>query len=71
MASPLINNWDGKSEVAPLTNEYMDVQCPLDGTVIGRVAVSGTADVAAAVERANVSEDTFLLFDHRHSHTAF
>jgi hypothetical protein len=57
-SSTFINNWDGKSEVPPSTNQYMDVTCPLDGTVIGQVAVSGTADVEAAVQRANVSEDT-------------
>jgi methylmalonic acid semialdehyde dehydrogenase len=53
MACANINNWDGKAEVAPSSGEYMDVTSPVDGSVIGKVAVSSSADVAAAVERAS------------------
>lgn len=35
--------------------EYMDVTSPLDGAVVGKVAVSNASDVDAAVARAKAS----------------
>ena len=32
--------------------EYMDVSSPIDGVILGKVAVSNAADVEAAVARA-------------------
>ena len=56
MASKMaqVDNWDGAAALPPSTGSYMDVTCPMDGSVIAKVAVSGAADVDAAVARAKV-----------------
>jgi acyl-CoA reductase-like NAD-dependent aldehyde dehydrogenase len=45
-------NFIGGAPVPPEKGVYLDVRSPSEGTVVGRVAVSTAADVAAAVERA-------------------
>jgi len=50
-----VDNWDGRAFLPPTTCMYMDVESPVTGGVIGRVAVSGTADVDAAVARASAA----------------
>ncbi|GBG33263.1 Aldehyde dehydrogenase [Hondaea fermentalgiana] len=46
------DNFIGGVFVAPAGGEYMDVTSPADGSVCAKVAVSGTADVDAAVTAA-------------------
>jgi malonate-semialdehyde dehydrogenase (acetylating)/methylmalonate-semialdehyde dehydrogenase len=50
-----VDNWTGAAYVAPSTGKYMDVTSPVDGGVIGKVAVSGAADVEAAVVAAEAA----------------
>ena len=49
------DNWTGAQGVAPESGEYMDVLSPVNDEVIGRVALSGESDVAAAVARAEAA----------------
>ena len=48
----ICNNFIGGVELAPSTNEYMDVHNPANGEVIGKVGLSNTADVNIAVAKA-------------------
>ena len=49
-----VNNWDGSSFVDSSTGKFLDVVSPVDGAVIGKVALSSAADVDAAAARAEV-----------------
>lgn len=55
MESIVVDNWDGAKAIAPSTGKYMDVTSPVDGAVIGRVAVSAPADVEFAVAAAEAA----------------
>lgn len=47
-----VDNFIGTAFVAPQEAQYLDVQSPCDGSVIGKVALSGAKDVDAAVKVA-------------------
>jgi len=50
-----VNNWDGSSFVDSSTGKFLDVVSPVDGAVIGKVALSSAADVDAAAARAEAA----------------
>jgi acyl-CoA reductase-like NAD-dependent aldehyde dehydrogenase len=50
-----VDNFIAGASKPPSTNDRLDVTSPADGTVIGRVALSGPADVDAAVTAAQAA----------------
>ena len=50
-----VNNYINGSSVAPSTNEYLPIESPMTGAVIGSVAVSGDQDVQDAVHAASAA----------------
>ena len=50
-----VNNWINGSIVLPSTNEYLPIETPISGEVIGSVALSGEQDVHDAVSAAAVA----------------
>jgi len=49
-----VDNWDGAADYPPSSGAYMPVTSPVNGAVIGEVALSTAADVETAVARAEV-----------------
>jgi len=58
-AGIVCNNWIGGREVPPVSGKYLEVQNPSDGSIIGQVALSGPADIAAAVKSAEEAFETW------------
>ena len=56
---PVSLNFINNEFTQPSTGEFMDVECPGTGEVIGTVAVSGPADVAAAVAAAKAAHPSW------------
>jgi methylmalonic acid semialdehyde dehydrogenase len=56
---PFINNFIGNKWVAPISGEYLDVDCPHDGKTIARVALSGPADLDHAVQVGQAAYKTW------------
>jgi malonate-semialdehyde dehydrogenase (acetylating)/methylmalonate-semialdehyde dehydrogenase len=52
MKYPEVKNYIGGTEVSSGTGRMMDVYSPIDGSLLSRVAMSGQADLDAAVESA-------------------
>jgi acyl-CoA reductase-like NAD-dependent aldehyde dehydrogenase len=50
-----VDNFIAGASTPPSTNDRLEVTSPADGTVIGRVALSGPADVDAAVTAAQAA----------------
>ena len=48
-----VNNYINGEVVPPSTNEYLDIINPSDSTILGKVAISNSTDVNAAVIAAN------------------
>lgn len=48
----ICNNFINGEFVPPSTNEYMDIQSPVDDSIIGSVALSNATDVDVAVQHA-------------------
>ena len=48
-----VNNYINGEVVPPSTNEYLDIINPSDSTILGKVAISNSTDVNAAVTAAN------------------
>ena len=60
MSTPaMCDNWINNAFVAPLTGEYVDVTSPHDNAVIAKCALSGAADVEAAVVAAEAAFETW------------
>jgi Aldehyde dehydrogenase family len=54
-----VDNFIAGTSKPPSTNDRLDVTSPADGSVIGRVALSGPADVDAAVTAAQAACEYF------------
>lgn len=55
----IVNNFIGGSFCPPKSNAYNDVFSPIDGSVIGRVALSSKDDVNEAVSAASVAFESW------------